>query len=259
MNHLERILEAKRLEVLATKAAVPFEEAERAAHAADAPRGFLRSLQAADDIGLIAEVKSASPSQGSIRADLDPVRVAQAYERAGAHCLSVLTDREFFKGSTENLVAARAASRLPVLRKDFMLEPYQVYESRAMGADAILLILAALSDERLTHLDGVARGLGMDVLAEVHDDTELGRALNLGFDLIGVNNRNLSTFEVDLAVSETLMPRIGDAALAVSESALKTREDIDRVKAAGARAVLIGTTFCSAPDIESKVREVMAW
>ncbi|MBI5706997.1 MAG: indole-3-glycerol phosphate synthase TrpC [Armatimonadetes bacterium] len=259
MNHLEHILEAKRLEVQSAKAEVSFAAVERAALAVDAPRGFLRSLRAAADIGLIAEVKAASPSQGSIRADLDPVRVAQAYERAGAQCLSVLTDREFFKGSVENLVLARAATRLPVLRKDFMLERYQVYESRAMGADAILLILAALPDAELAALNQLARELGMDVLAEVHDAAELRRALNLGFDLIGVNNRNLSTFEVDLAVSETLIPGIGNAALAVSESALKTREDIDRVKAAGAGAVLIGTTFCSAPDIEAMVREVMAW
>lgn len=259
MSYLDRILEVKRAEVDAAKALLPLAELEVRAKDAPPVRRFKSALEAADGIALIAEVKAASPSQGSIRPDLDPVAVAKAYEQAGAHALSVLTDREFFKGSPENLVAARGATSLPALRKDFIVDAYQIPESRAMGADAILLIVAALSDAEIAEFLGVAATLGMDALVEVHDEAEMERALTLRCDLIGVNNRNLSTFETSLEVSEVLLPRIVSTALGVSESSLSCHADVARVQAAGARAVLIGTTFCSAPDIGAKVREVMGW
>lgn len=257
MSVLDKIFAHKATEVAAAKALVSQSEIEALAAHAPSPRPFLRALRKAEGLALIAEVKKASPSKGLIRPDFDPAAIAQAYERAGASCLSVLTDVHYFQGSPENLKLAREASGLPCLRKDFLNDPYQIYEARAWGADAVLLIVASLDDAQLADLHALAVSLGMDVLVEVHDDIETDRALKLGAPLIGVNNRNLADFKTTLEISDRLIPRIAPYALAVSESALETRADLNRVEKAGAKAVLIGTTFCATPDIEAKVREVM--
>ena len=260
MSALARIFETKREEVAAAREQFPISILEAGAAAAGSPRGFKAALEAAaPKMGLIAEVKKASPSQGLIRAEFDPVAVAQSYERAGAHCLSVLTDEKHFQGSAQDLKLARAATSLPVLRKDFIFDPYQVYEARSWGADAILLIVAALEPETVSELQRLSRRLGMDALVEVHSEDEAQIALELGCNLIGVNNRDLSTFKTDLATSDRILPMLKGEAFAISESALESKKDIDRVGKAGARAVLIGTSFCAAPDIEGKVREVMGW
>lgn len=260
MSYLDKIFETKRAEVAEAKASLPLGDVRAKARDAAPVRGFRRALaESEQSVSLIAEVKAASPSMGSIRPNLDPVDVAKTYERAGAHCLSVLTDIEYFKGSQENLIRSREATDLPILRKDFIDDPYQVYESRAWGADAILLIVAALEQSQLCDLQALARQLGMDVLVEVHDELETERALEAKASLIGVNNRNLSTFETDLETSIRLLPHIKPFAHTVSESSLATHEDIQRVSQAGARSVLIGTTFCAAEDIGAKVTEVMRW
>jgi indole-3-glycerol phosphate synthase len=259
LSVLDRILAVKREEVEAAREAFPQWALEFRVLDIEGPRPFKAALEKAQGLALIAEVKKASPSKGLIRPDFDPEEVARAYARAGAQALSVLTDEKHFQGSLANLQKAREASGLPCLRKDFIYDPYQVYESRAHGADAILLIVAMLDLQSLADLHALAKDLRMDVLVEVHNQEELGVALGINADLIGVNNRDLADFATDLQVSETLLPLIKDKAFAVSESALATREDLNRVEAAGAEAVLIGTTFCSAPDIEGKVREVMGW
>ena len=256
---LSRIFETKHAEVAAAKAAIPLEELKVQAATAPKPRGFLHALKCASDVALIAEVKMASPSQGIIRADFDAADVAGAYEDAGAHALSVLTDHKYFQGSAGNLKSARRACSLPILRKDFIDDPYQLYEARAWGADAVLLIVAALEQSQLADLHALAVELGMDVLVEVHTLAEAHRALEANVPLVGVNNRDLSNFTTDLTFSEALLPILCRHAYTVSESGLENREDIDRVAAAGARAVLIGTTFCAASDIAAKVREVMHW
>ncbi|GMV89467.1 MAG: indole-3-glycerol phosphate synthase [Chthonomonas sp.] len=259
-DRLREIFATKREEVRLAKTLKTTLDLQREAHAAPAPLGFIRALeQAPQPVALIAEVKQASPSQGTIRAGLDPVEVATAYQRAGAHTLSVLTDEVYFQGSPENLRRAKAATGVPCLRKDFVFDRYQLLEARAWGADAVLLIVAGLDPGLLQELYGEAIEFGLDVLVEVHDEDELKTALRLKPKLVGVNNRNLSTFKTDLAVSERLIPWIPEGVLAVSESALRCREDIERVQAAGARAVLIGTEFCSAPDVAARVREVMGW
>jgi indole-3-glycerol phosphate synthase len=258
MSVLDRIFQTKAEEVARAKVERPLVAVRADAESAGPTRGFRAALASrAPELALIAEVKKASPSKGVIRADFDPVAIARCYERAGAACLSVLTDVSYFQGSPENLRLCREATALPALRKDFLNDPYQVYEARAWGADAILLIMASLGDAQAGDLAQLARELGMDALVEVHTLEETERALALGFDLIGVNNRSLIDFSTDLATSERLLPLIAPHALAVSESALETRGDLDRVQRAGARAVLIGTSFCAAPDIEAKVREVM--
>lgn len=260
MSVLDGIFARKRDEVEAARAAVPLEELK--AHAADGepPRGFALALRTATPpIALIAEVKKASPSKGVIRADFDPVAIAEAYERAGAHAMSVLTDGPGFQGSAENLRRARAATALPCLRKDFLYDEYQVWEARAWSADAILLIAASLTAAQMRDLKGLAESLGMDALVEVHDEADVAKAIEAEATLIGVNNRNLVDFTTDLAATERLLPLFPAGATAVSESAIESNADVDRVWAAGARAVLIGTAFCAAPDVESKVREVMAW
>ncbi|HVT12907.1 MAG TPA: indole-3-glycerol phosphate synthase TrpC [Fimbriimonadaceae bacterium] len=289
MSRLREIFEHKAVEVERAKAAVSLTEI--ASLAADAPpvRPFRKGLaESGKPLSLIAEVKKASPSRGLIRSDFDPAAIAEAYRNAGADCLSVLTDEKYFEGSKRNLEVARAAAGLPCLRKDFIFDPYQVYEARAWGADCILLIVAAFPStplppssfsrdggsetdsagrrekneeggEVLRDLYALAKDLGMDVLVEVHSRREADIALALGADMIGVNNRNLADMSTALSTSEELLPLIAPHALAVSESALETPEDLARVKAAGASAVLIGTAFCSNPDIESKVREVMGW
>lgn len=258
MSVLDRIFGVKHREVAEAKARVSEVKLRLQIAEMEPPRGFRRALEASsDDVALIAEVKKASPSKGIIRPDFDPATIARSYANAGAAALSVLTDVPHFQGAPEYLGIAREASGLPVLRKDFLDDPYQVYEARAWGADAILLIVAALDDFQLRDLHTLALELGMDALVEVHTAKEAEIALSAGCTFIGVNNRDLGDFKTSLAISDDLLPRIAPYAFAVSESALETRADLDRVRDAGARAVLIGTTFCAAPDIEGKVREVM--
>lgn len=260
MNRLSEIFATKVGEVAAAQAAVSLADVTALARDADPPRGFRQRLAEANQpVALIAEVKKASPSMGLIRSDLDPVLVAKAYRDAGAHALSVLTDREFFGGSAENLRRARAASGLPVLRKDFLLDRYQVIEARAWGADAVLLIVAMLDRAVLWDLHDCAREWGMDVLVEVHDEAEAEVALELGADLVGINNRDLATFQTDLATTERVLPLLGQDVLGVAESAIESFADVERMRQAGARAVLIGTAFCAAPDVEARVCEVMGW
>ena len=257
---LARILSDKHGEVRERSAATPQAEIERQAANAEPPRDFTAALCDAvawGRVGLIAEIKRASPSGGLIRHPFEPAGLAQAYEAAGASCLSVLTDTPYFQGAAEHLTAARAACALPVLRKDFMIHPWQVFESRAMGADAILLIMAALSDEQARELEEVARSLDMAVLAEVHDRRELERALGLATRLIGVNNRDLRTLKADLAVSEELVPLIPAERIPVAESGIRTPEDVRRMAAAGARCILVGEHLMRQADVTGAARALV--
>jgi indole-3-glycerol phosphate synthase len=248
---LQRILAAKRKEVEAARARIPEGEMHKAAAAASPPRGFLRSLQesvAAGRPAVIAEIKRASPSRGLIRADFDPAGIAASYAAHGASCLSVLTDREFFGGSEDDLIAARAACALPVLRKDFIVDPYQLFEARAWGADCILLIVDAAPDAELSDLAGLAASLGLDVLVECHDEAQLERALRLGTTLIGINNRDLRTFETRLETTLDLLPRVPAGRLVVTESGISSPDDVRKLRAAGVSAYLVGGAFMDAPD-----------
>lgn len=255
---LARICADKRQEVERRRAARPLAALEAAAAVQDPPRGFARGLAAsAHRPALIAELKKASPSRGLIRADFDPPALARAYAEGGAACLSVLTDEPYFQGRDAYLVAARAAVPLPVLRKDFTLEPYQVVEARALGADCILIILAAVADGQAAELARTARDHGLDVLAEVHDPEELDRALRLEVPLIGINNRDLKTLKVDLRVSEELIPRVPRDRLVVAESGLKTHADVARVARAGAGAILVGESLMAADDVAAATRALL--
>ena len=258
---LARICAGKRDEIARAKQARSLAETEHAARAAPPPRGFIAALGtalAAGCYGLIAEIKRASPSRGIIRADFDPVALAVAYAAGGATCLSVLTDAPHFQGRPEYLAAARDACALPVLRKDFMLDPYQIVESRALGADCVLLIMAALSDAAAAELESVAQALGMDVLIEVHDRAELDRALRLRSQLIGINNRNLKTLSVDLSVTEELGSRLPAGRLLVSESGLYTPDDLARMARAGAHCFLVGEALMKQPDVAAATRALLA-
>lgn len=259
MSKLAEILATKATEVADRK--LQTSESELRQRAADQPpaRGFKHRLDTSPaPVALIAEVKKASPSEGLIRPDFDPAVIAATYAAAGATCLSVLTDVSYFQGADENLALARAACQLPALRKDFIVDAYQIAESSALGADAILLIVAALSAAQLRDYREEAEALGMDALVEVHTADEAQIALGSGATLIGVNNRDLATFQTDLAMSEQILPKLAGLT-AVSESALNSRADVERVAQAGARAVLIGTAFCRSPDIGAKVKVVMGW
>lgn len=259
MTILERIFETKREEVRISKALVPHEQLRAQAAGAPPRKGFLRALQNnPTKPGLIAEVKQASPSQGQIVAGpFDPTRIAKIYEENGAACLSVLTDVEYFKGSAQYLLNVREAVSLPLLRKDFIFDEYQLDESIMWGADCILLIVAGLEVDQLTRLYDEARIRGLDVLVEVHNEHETEIALGLNPDMIGINNRDLSTFETDIRTTEKLIRMIPDHIFKVSESALHSSGDVQLVTGYGAQAVLIGTAFCEAEDIGAKVREVM--
>ena len=249
---LDRINAVKRDEVAAAQARVPLAALRAEAESrAEPTRGFARALRdkiAAGRSGVIAEVKKASPSKGVLRADFRPADIARSYERHGAACLSVLTDAPHFQGSVEYLRQARAACALPVLRKDFMVDPYQVYEARAMGADCILLIVASLADGQMAELEDCALGLGLDVLVEVHDGAELERALRLKTPLVGINNRNLKTFEVTLDTTLGLLAQVPADRLLVTESGILGPDDVQRMRDAQVHAFLVGEAFMRAPD-----------
>lgn len=259
-DKLAKILADKHAEVRERAAAVPLAEMERRAAAAPKPRDFTGALcdaVAEGRVGLIAEIKRQSPSGGLIRDPFDPAGLAKAYEEAGAACLSVLTDGPYFGGAAEDLAAARGACALPALRKDFMVHPWQVFESRAMGADCILLIMAALEDELAHELEDIARSLDMAVLVEVHDRRELDRALALDTRLIGVNNRNLKTLTTDLATSEELVPLIPADRIPVAESGIRTPEDVRRMCRAGARCLLVGEHLLRQADVTAAASELI--
>jgi len=248
---LEKILARKAEEIAARRAVTPLQELR--ARAADTPptRGFAQALNAMiaqGDPAVIAEVKKASPSKGVIRPDFRPADIAVSYEFGGAACLSVLTDVDFFQGADDYLRQAREACTLPVLRKDFTIDPYQVVEARALGADCILLIVAALDDQQLVSLSDLALELGMDVLVEVHDIDELERALQVPVPLIGINNRNLRTFEVSVDTTIALLPKVPEGRLAVTESGVTTRDDVAKLRAAGVHAFLVGEAFMRADE-----------
>lgn len=248
---LQRILAVKAEEIAAAQAQVSLALVQSAARAAAPARDFagaMRSRIAAGRSAVIAEVKKASPSKGVLREPFDPAAIAASYERHGAACLSVLTDRQFFQGKLDDLKAARGACKLPVLRKDFMMDPYQIYEARAAGADCILLIVAALSPDKLSELEAVAIELGLSVLVEVHDGAELETALRLKTPLIGINNRNLRTFETNLDTTLGLLAKITDDRLVITESGILKPEDVTRMRAHQVHGFLVGEAFMRAPD-----------
>jgi indole-3-glycerol phosphate synthase len=256
---LERIMAAKRAEVAAAKAAVSPSSMEKLAGRSPAARDFIDALRKRIVDGkaaVIAEIKRASPSRGVLRENFDPTQIAQSYETGGAACLSVLTDREFFQGAPEHLSAARAACGLPALRKDFLIDPFQLFEARALGADCVLLIVACLEDGQLHSLEKLAHSLGMAVLVEVHDAAELERALALATPLIGINNRNLRTFETRLETTLELLPRLPKDRLVITESGILSSADVRRMRNHGVDAFLVGEAFMRAGDPGKALKEL---
>jgi len=248
---LNRIIAVKREEIAAARPRRSAADLQELAGAQSAPRGFAAAMQARvarGDAAVIAEIKKASPSKGVLREHFDPAAIAASYERHGAACLSVLTDVQFFQGHEDYLRAARAACALPVIRKDFMIDPYQVVEARAMGADCILLIAACLGDGQMAELEAAAFEQGLDVLVEVHDGAELDRALRLRTPLVGINNRNLRTFEVTLETTLGLLDRVPSGRLLVTESGILAQADVQKMRAAGVHAFLVGEAFMRATD-----------
>ena len=260
MNKLEEICAVKREEVAARKRSRTLSALEDLAREQSPPRGFRAALERAEQtgFGLIAEIKRASPSKGLIREDFQPAEHARAYATGGAACLSVLTDSRYFQGHEDYLIAARAACPLPVLRKDFMVDPWQVAEARAIGADAILIIVAALEDSTMTEIEAAARDHGMDVLVEVHDETEMERAARLQSRMIGVNNRDLKTFRTDLATTERLAPLAPEGTLLIGESGIASHADCERLAGAGVRSFLVGESLMRQSDIEAATRTLLA-
>ena len=258
---LRKIMRRKVEEIAARAARVPLRDLSAGLSRAPAPRGFADALArriGAGEAAVIAEIKKASPSKGILREDFHPAEIAVSYERGGAACLSVLTDADFFAGSDAYLRDARAACALPVIRKDFIIDPYQVYEARAIGADCILLIVVCLGDTELRELNGLAHELGMDVLVEVHDEEELERALRVPGRLIGINNRNLRTFDVSLDTTVALLGEVPGDRILVTESGIHTRNDVERMRAHGVHAYLVGEAFMRADDPGAMLRALFS-
>ena len=260
-NVLEKICEAKRSHLANKRRERSFSAVMSDARCADPPRGFVAALRTSLDAGkygLIAEIKKASPSKGLIREDFNPASLALAYAGGGASCVSVLTDTQYFQGDDKHLLAARAAIDLPVLRKDFMLDVYQIAESRSLGADCILLIMAALADPLANEMAECALELGMDVLVEVHDKNELERALQLPTEMIGINNRNLKTLEVDISMTELLADCVPEDRILISESGLFTPADLSRMASSGAKCFLVGESLMRQSDVQNATRLLLA-
>ena len=257
MTILERIVAAKRVEIAAAKKQVSEKELQNLARAATGPRDFIGALRAKRP-AVIAEIKRASPSKGVLRTNFDPAAIAKSFESAGAACLSVLTDREFFQGAPEHLAAARDACALPALRKDFLIDPYQAFEARALGADCVLLIVACLEDAQMRELEKLAHSLGMAVLVEVHDAGELERAIELDTPLIGINNRNLRTFETRLDTTLDLLPRIPAGRMVITESGILSTADVRRMRDHGVNAFLVGEAFMRADDPGKELKKLFA-
>jgi len=257
-NILKRIVARKREEIDESRSRIPIERMIENTQFADNTRGFYKALATKVNnrqSGVIAEIKKASPSKGVLCENFDPVEIAKSYENGGASCLSVLTDRDFFQGDPQNLIKARAAVSIPVIRKDFIIQPYQVYESRAMGADCILLIVSCLKDAELKTLSDLAISLTMDVLVEVHDLSELKRAHRLDLPMIGINNRNLSSFDVDLQTTLDLLEEIGDDKLVITESGITSRDDVALMHEHNVYGFLVGEAFMRQSDPGKQLKE----